>query len=223
MTVQAKIPASRAGGSGVAAGPIAAPRVVNNRRLRAGGIALAIMLVALGMALSAIALVSATRTHAYLAMKRDVPIGTKIVADDLTTVQLSGGSGLSAVAANQINLVVGQYAKTNLIQGTLLAFSEVGSTNVVAEGDAQIGIGVKATNMPAKTLEPGTKIWLIPDPSAAAAAGATSFEAVVVSSSAPGNDGIVTLYVAIHPIDAPTIVGLSLNGNLGVALRPAGS
>ena len=221
MTVQAKIPAGRAGGPGPGAGPIAAPRVVNNRRLRAGGIALAIMLVALGMALSAIALVSATRTSSFLAMKNDVPIGQKITADDLTTVQLSGGAGLSAVAASDLNKVIGQYSKTNLIHGTLLSMDELSSTSVVVGNAAQIGIAVKGSNMPARTLQPGDKILLIPASLANAAAG--QFDATVVSSGTPASDGSVTLYVAVLPSQAAQIVSLYLNGGLGVVLQPAGS
>ena len=225
MTVQAKIPASRSGGAGAGAGPIAAPRVVGNRRLRAGGIALAIMLGALGMALSAIALISATRTHAYLAMKHDVPIGQKITADDLTTVQLSGGAGLSAVPANQINTVVGRFSTTNLIHGTLLSPDELSQTSVLSGAQAQVGVSVKGANMPAQALKPNDKIWLVAGSSAAVAAtgGVPKFDATVVSSSAPASDGTVTLYLAVAPGDAPLIVNLNLNGGLGVVLRPAGS
>lgn len=224
MTVQAKIPASRAGGPGGGAGPIAAPRVVNNRRLRAGGIALAIMLVALGMALSAIALVSATRTSSYLAMKNNVQIGQKITADDLTTVQLSGGAGLSAISASDINKVIGRYSNTNLIHGTLLSMDELSSTSVVVGNATQIGITVKGSLMPARTLPPGTKIWLIPSAAQATTTGdADHFEATVVSSGTPASDGSVLIFVAVAPGEAVTIVQLLLNGGLGIALPAAGN
>src|SRR5262245_14708047 len=113
MTVSAKIPVSRPGGSpsgGGGAGPIAAPRVVNNRRIRTGGILLAVLLLVLGAALSGLALLSATRTSAYLAVAKQVPVGQTVQASDLKTVELSGGQGLEAIPANQINTVVGRRA-----------------------------------------------------------------------------------------------------------------
>ena len=78
MTVSAKIPSNRTTDptiNGAGGGPIAAPRVVNNRRVRTGGVLLGVLLLVLGAALSGLALLSATRTSSYLAISRPVPVG----------------------------------------------------------------------------------------------------------------------------------------------------
>ena len=83
MTVSAKIPSNRTTDptmNGAGGGPIAAPRVVNNRRVRTGGVLLGVLLLVLGAALSGLALLSATRTSAYLAIARQVPVGKQITA-----------------------------------------------------------------------------------------------------------------------------------------------
>ncbi len=101
--VSTKVPASRMNGS-PAGGPMPMPRVVGNRRIRTGGIALATMLLAFGAALSGIALVSVAKTSAYLAVAKPVAVGSQIAATDLTTVQLSGGGGLTLIPAVEPDL-----------------------------------------------------------------------------------------------------------------------
>jgi hypothetical protein len=220
MTVSAKVPTSRNGNAttaGNGGGPIAAPRVVNNRRLRTGGVLLGVLLLVLGAALSGLALLSATRTSAYLAVSRPVQVGSQITAADLTTVELSGGQGLSAIPANQINSVVGRHAAVTLYPGTLIAAAQLNNQTLLQSGEAEIGI--RSSNL--TFVKPGDQILLVPLNTAGGtgAAGTISFNATVIDVGTPGSDGSVSLHVAVSAAEAPTILTYS-NGGLGIVLKP---
>jgi hypothetical protein len=218
MTVSTKVPASRAGGSTPGmpmAGPIAAPRVVGNRRLRTGGIALAVMLLALGAALSAIALVSAARTASYLAVAKPVAVGQTITADDLTTIQLSGGAGLKAIPAAQVNAVIGLHAAVELVPGALLVPAELTNKPTLRLDEAQFGLSVKASQLPSSKLVPGQDITLI-ELGTGAGAG-TPFRARIVDIRM-SSDGSAQLYIAV-PQDSLSALLPALTSGVAVVLK----
>jgi SAF domain len=217
MTVSAKIPASRTGNATTAGNggkPIAAPRVVNNRRVRTGGVLLGILLLVLGAALSGLALLSATRTSAYVAVAQQIPNGKQITAADLSTVELSGGQGLAAIPADQVNSVIGRYASTTLYPGALVVASELSNTTLVDSSQAEIGI--HASTLPSSTLKPGDHVVLV---STGGAPGATAqtYPAVVVDLGTPASDGSVSMHVAVDPSAATAILSLGGNVQLYVA------
>ncbi len=219
--VSTKVPASRINGS-PAGGPMPMPRVVGNRRIRTGGIALATMLLAFGAALSGIALVSVAKTSAYLAVAKPVAVGSTIAATDLTTVQLSGGGGLTLIPAVNLTSVVGRHAAVSLVPGTLLSPNQLTDKPLVGSDQAQVGIAVAARNLPAATLAPGEPIVLVPlsAPSAASPDTPREYDATVVDVSAVGGDGSIILHIAISADLAPTIVALNASGGLAIVLKP---
>jgi hypothetical protein len=217
--VSTKVPVSRTSGTGIPGGPVPVPRIVGNRRIRTGGIALATMLLALGAALSGIALVSVSKTSAYLSVKVPVSVGSQISAADLTSVQLSGGGGLTLIPATDINSVVGRHAAVSLVPGTLLSPAQLTDKALVGAGQAQIGLGVGASNLPAAHLSPGDQILLVPLGAGAAKASQPSYSATVIDVSASGSDGGLVMHVAVDADLAPTIVTLNASGGLGVVLK----
>jgi hypothetical protein len=224
MTVSAKIPVSRPGGSpsgGSGAGPIAAPRVVNNRRIRTGGILLAVLLLVLGAALSGLALLSATRTSAYLAVAKQVPVGQTIQASDLKTVELSGGQGLEAIPANQISTVLGRRASTTLVPGALLAPEQLTNQPLLPTGFAEIGLSWPVSRLAAPGLKAGDKIILFPVASNGAATGDTQFAATIIDIGSADSSGSVVIHLAVDVAQAPIIFSLGSSGGLGMFQPPA--
>jgi flagella basal body P-ring formation protein FlgA len=221
MTVSTKTPTNRASGSpsgGSGGRPIPAPRVVNNRRIRTGGVLLAVLLLVLGAALSALALLSATKTSSYLAVARPVQIGSQITAGDLTTVQFSGGQGLSAIPASQINSVIGRRAAVPLLQGTLLSKDELTDKTLLPSGSAEVGLSVRKANLP--VVKPGDQVTLVSiATSAGAPAGNVNIPATIIDVGTAGSDGNVAIHVAVLVSDAPTVVALGASGGLGIYLK----
>jgi SAF domain len=221
--VSTKVPVGRVGGTGSPLdGPMPMPRVVGNRRIRTGGIALATMLLAFGAALSGIALVSVAKTSAYIAIAKPVAVGSTITPDELTTVQLSGGGGLTLIPAANLNTVVGRHAAVSLIPGTLLSPGQLTDKPLVGSDQAQVGIAVAARNLPATTLAPGEAIVLVPltAPSTSGPAVPHEYAATVVDVSAVGSDGSIVLHIAIAADLAPTIVALNAAGGIAIVLKP---
>jgi hypothetical protein len=217
--VSTKVPASRVG-NGVPGGPMPMPRMVGNRRIRTGGIALATMLLAFGAALSGIALVSVAKTSAYLAVAKPVAVGSAISATDLTTVQLAGGGGLMLIPAASLTSVVGRHAAVSLVPGTLLSPGQLTDKPLVGEDQAQLGIAIAARNMPAVSLAPGEPIVLVPLAAPATGAAPREYDATVVDVSAVGGDGAIVLHIAVSADLAPTIVALNAAGGLAIVLKP---
>ncbi len=220
MSVSTKATGGRASGvSGPPAGPIAAPRVIGNRRVRAGGIALAVMLLALGAALSGIALVSASRTASYLAMANDVPVGAQIQPTDLRSVELSGGAGLEAIPASQINYIVGKYAKVPMVKGTLAVVNEfTAKPNYIRAGEQVFPVPVIFSRLP-PVLTPGDRISMIP---LGSTGGTVQFTATIISVLRTGTDNGVILYLAAPPDQAIQIIQINNNPGFIFATAPKG-
>lgn len=217
MTASTKVPASRAGGSTPGmpmAGPIAAPRVVGNRRLRTGGIALAVMLLVLGAALSAIALVSASRTASYLAVAKPVAMNQTITLDDLTTVQLSGGAGLTAIPAAQANAVVGLHAAVGLVPGALLVPGDLSNSPLLGPNDAQLALPVRASGLPSGDLAAGQFVTLYVNN---APAGTQPFEVRIVDITIH-SDGSALMHIAV-PVGQVEDVIQAINTGVSVVLK----
>lgn len=207
------------------AGPIAAPRVVNQRRIRTGSLALATMLLALGAALSGLALVSVSRTNSYLAVAQAVPQGAQITAADLRSVELRVSSGLSAIPARSINLVIGKRAAVALVPGSLLVPGALTDKELIGPGQAQIGLGIKAVNLPALALHPGDQVLVVSTATAAGgdateATAPQQFPATVVDAYGQPGEGTVVLHLAVAVELAPAIAKLAATGDVALVLRP---
>jgi hypothetical protein len=200
-------------------GPVPAPRVLGRRRVRTGGVALAVMLLALGAALSGIALVSVSHTGAYLAVRRPVPIGSEVTAADLTTVRLSGGSGLSLVPARDLDRMVGRRAAVSLVPGTLLVPQALTDRSLLGPGQAQIGIGLKKADLPAAHLAPGDQVMLVPLGDTTSTDTGSPVPATVVDVGAPAVDGTVVVHVAVAADLAAGVVARNASGGLGIVLK----
>jgi hypothetical protein len=214
MSVSTKTSGRNAGMPVQPPGPISAPRVVNNRRVRAGGIALAVMLLALGAALSGIALVSASRTSSYLALSHNMSQGAQVTSKDLEVVDLSGASPLQAMLGSQSSAVIGTYAKHDMTAGSLVMPGDfTRQPNLIGHGDQQFPIPVAFNHLPGK-LAPGDKVTLIP---LGGTSVAQTFLATVVAVVPTGTDGSVVLYLAAPESQIPQIIQINAANGFGIA------
>ncbi|EXG80716.1 SAF domain-containing protein [Cryptosporangium arvum] len=208
----------------VTSGPVPAPRVVGQRRVRTGHLGLAVALVAIGGLLAAFAFYAATRTGDFLAVARPVAAGATITEADLAVVQVNSAAGLTPLAASQRGSVVGKRAKVSLVPGTLLTADQLTDTELVGPGQQQVGVGLKPEQMPASQLRPGDKVRLV----ALAAPNSSSTEessspevftaTVVGASPRRENQERTVVYVAVSESDAARVVELAGAERLGVVL-----
>jgi hypothetical protein len=203
--------------------PVAPPRVLRQRRTRPGLLGLAVLLIALGGLGAAFAVTSVRATGSYLAVAREVAVGGVLAADDLITVQVAGGQGLSPIPAARLDEVVGKRAVVTLTPGTLLTMSQLTDQPMLGPGQQQIALDLSIGEVPARELRPGDKVVLFSTPernSNSGNASLTRFSATVIDTAAPDKNTVV-LYLALASRDVPAVVALAAADRIAVVLNTA--
>ncbi|WBB65548.1 SAF domain-containing protein [Micromonospora sp. WMMD812] len=211
-------------GTGTVDPPVNPPKVVRQRRTRPGLLGLAVLLIALGGLGAAFAVTSVRATGSYLAVSRAVEVGRQLVADDLVSVQVSGGTGLAPVPADRLDEVVGKRAAVALTPGTLLTLAQLTDDPLLGPGQQQVALGLDAAEVPARRLHPGDKVLLVstPDDDATGppSVAGTRFEATVIDTSTSDDDEVV-VYLALAVRDVPAVVALNAQNRIAVVLTEA--
>ncbi|MGB2570403.1 SAF domain-containing protein [Micromonospora citrea] len=201
--------------------PVAPPKVVRQRRTRPGLLGLAVLLIALGGLGAAFAVTSVRATGSYLAVARPVEVGRTLSADDLVSVQVSGGAGLSPVPAKKLDEVVGKRAAVGLTPGTLLTMEQLTDAPLLGPGQQQIALGLEPSQVPARKLHPGDKVLLVSTPAADdSQAPGTRFTGTVIDTATPENEDVV-VYVALPTRDVPAVVVLAAQERIALVLVEA--
>ncbi|MGI5255627.1 SAF domain-containing protein [Actinacidiphila glaucinigra] len=231
-------PSPAAAPSGAAtppAGPVAAPRMIRQRRRRPGLIALSVALIAAGGLSGAVLYSSSGHRTAVVVVARDVPVGSRIAEADLATASIALDPAVQSVKASRATGLVGQRAATDLKAGSLLAPSQVTDQSLIGPGEQLVGVSVKPSQLPATPLMPGQKVLIVstPDPGAEsvqpgngstdpAAGGGTSpvtLSAKVVTVGRPAAaTGAVVVDVAVPSTDGPALAAQVATGNVALVV-----
>ncbi|MFJ5218720.1 SAF domain-containing protein [Streptomyces sp. NPDC088354] len=218
-------------------GPVTAPRMIRQRHRRPGLIALSIALIAAGGLAGAVLYSSSGHRTAVVVVARDLPVGTRITSQDLTTASLALDPAVKSVNASHAGDLVGKRAATDLKAGSLLAPSQVTDQSLVSPGEQLVGVSVNPSQLPATPLVPGEKVLIVstPDPDSAAAArpgnggttGGTTgsgmepvtLPAKVVAVGRPAAaTGAVVVDVAVPAADGPDLAAQVATGNVAVVV-----
>ncbi len=169
------------------------------RRRRPAMIALAFALVGAGILASAALYQRQNHQVPVLLVTSPVPIGAVITAGDLGTASVAAGPGIQDIPARQLGQVVGLVAATSLRPGTLLAPSELTSSQSPAAGQVLVPVAVKPSMLPATGLAPGDHVEVVATqgsaPAVLTAPAAGVVEAVTATPAQDGSD-VVDLLVA---------------------------
>ncbi len=219
-------------------GPVAAPRLIRQRRVRRGTLALAVLMMTLGGLVVGYAYQAVVKVQNYLAVARTVQVGAQLTADDLATVQLNTVPGLSPIPASRLQQVLGKRAAVTLVPGSLLTDAQLTDRPLVGAGQRQVGVGLPPSRLPASTLHPGDRVQLVATAADSAtgtgSVGAPStttapieqFDATVVDSLANTNPNAINtntvVFLAVSEQDAPRILALAAQGRLAMALKAGG-
>jgi len=196
------------------------------RERRPGYIALAVVLIVGLAAVGAWLYAGAGAKTPVIVMYGTVPVGQKIQRSDLTTVAVAGG--ITAIRGDSIDSIVGQTAAVTLLPDTILQRSMLRTGPALTNGTAQVGIAVKAGQIPADGLAPGDSvvIFRLPaDDAAAASAGATRLTDPAVKVSAvradPAQTGGTLVTVDVPSNEVGPIATANGLGHLSI-VRVAG-
>ncbi|MFF4248934.1 SAF domain-containing protein [Streptomyces sp. NPDC001822] len=206
--------------------PVAAPRMVKQRRRRPGLIALSVALIAAGGLSGAVLYSASGQRTAVLVVTKDVPAGTKLAKTDLSEASVALDPAVKSVKASLASDLVGQRAAVDLRAGSLLTPSQVTDKSLVGPDQQLVGVSLKPSQIPATRLKPGQKVLVVstPDADAAAAQQETGIErkpktltASVVAVGAPATGtGNVVVDVAVPVKDGPALAAQVATGNVAV-------
>ncbi|MFD9540869.1 SAF domain-containing protein [Streptomyces sp. NPDC060022] len=225
-TIPAPGPGTQESSQGRSPKPVAAPRMVKQRRRRPGLIALSVALIAVGGLSGAVLYSTSGQRTPVLVVTRDIPVGTKLTKEDLGEASVALDPAVKSVKASHASELVGQRAAVDLRAGSLLTPAQVTDKSLVGPGQQLVGVSLKPSQIPATRLSPGQKVLIVstPDADAAAAQQETGLErkpktlaASVVAVGAPATGtGNVVVDVAVPVKDGPALAAQVATGNVAV-------
>jgi SAF domain len=155
------------------------------RRRRPAMIALAVALVGAGVLVSAGLYQRANHQVPVVLVTTAVPAGQVITSADLTTTTVAAGPGIQVIPGRQLQQAVGHVAATALVPGTLLAASDLTTSQPPRPGQQLVPVAVRPSSLPASGLFPGDQVLAVATPGAQGQAG-TAGTAPVLTRPVPG-------------------------------------
>jgi hypothetical protein len=193
--------------------------------------ALAVLLVALGAVAAGLLVINAGHRVAAVEIVQQVGQGEQIPASAIREVEISSDSGLDYVAWQYAGRVAGVYAATQIPAGTLLTEAMTSSTNNLAAGKVEVGLSLKAGQVPGNLLigdtveafPVGTGSGCGTSPNAESASTDVPIATGTVASlsgsaSETGSNAGVTL--AVSSADAGTLACYASAGDVAITLMP---
>lgn len=201
------------------------------RRVSRKTLSLAVLVVLLGGILAYTAAQMLTTRTDVLAVARDVPVGATLTAADLVVASIPDDPALAPIPAGDLSDVVGMVAEVPLSQGSLLTTGQVGTGSDLAAGEVLVALALQDGQFPARGLNPGQQILVVPTPGTAGVTtnAATSelpdpVEATVAEVGQVNTTTQVTVVdVRVAQGDGVAVAALASTGNIAVVVLAGGA
>ncbi|GAA1672540.1 hypothetical protein GCM10009745_14110 [Kribbella yunnanensis] len=187
LSSSTRTPAPNARGTGRPAGG-GTNRLPNSRERRPALAALAVILILLGAAGSALIALNSGNREGYVAISADkLPPGHKLVEKDLSNGDLAGATD-ALIKWSDRSKYLGQYTTTWLYQDQYLTPKNLSPDAPTPSGGAQVGVVLDAGRAPSDGLGVGDVVQVVRVPTANqdSVGPATLVSAAVVTASAGG-------------------------------------
>jgi hypothetical protein len=137
---------------------------------------------------------------------RDVRAGQLITSADLRVVEIGADPSVPVVPADQIGLVVDQYARVHLAAGTLIVDVLVQPTPLVSPGASVVAIQLRGADLPFGLRE-RSRVQVVASAASGTAGAPLVAEGRVVAVSDPGAgpDDPVSVSIELTPTDAVSV------------------
>lgn len=216
---QPRVNGSPAASGLIPAAPLAAPV---KRRRSTPFLAAAVALVIAGGGLAVWAVNASGERSAVVGVAAEVQWGEVITEQDLAQVQVVGDVNLRPVPWDQRASLVGKRAATDLLPGGLFTAGSVMGDPVPAQGQAVVGVSVKAAQAPSGRLSPQDQVQLVVAPEAGGSAAPKVYKAEVLDSSSLDASGGRTIDVLVASGDAAQLAVAAAAGDVIIVLVPKG-
>jgi hypothetical protein len=170
--------------------------------------------IAAGIALAAVAIGGNLYVYSTLDASepviqavRDVPAGEQITADMLRTVDVEVDSTVNVIAGDQLDSLVGSYAKVRLVAGSLVTAEALQSMPLVTPGTSVVAIQVADGSLPIGLRERVPVLLVVPADRSGTDVGVVSISGRVVGLPTDTSSalGLQSLSVEVAAADASTI------------------
>ena len=170
--------------------------------------------IAAGVALAAIAIGGNIFVYSQLndaepaiQVVRDVPAGEQITSDMLRTVKVDADSSVNLIDGDELENIVGSYAKVRLVSGSLVTWEELQSSPLVRSGNAVVAIQIPEGALPVGLREQVLIELVLPPDRSATNSTMTVITGWVVALPTPSNNALGTqsLSVEVAAVDAATV------------------
>lgn len=215
-------PEQRAGPTPPSSAPMLVPPA---GRRRPAMLIAGLMLAAIGAVVAATTAMAAGDRSPVLVVTHDVAAGARLTDADLAVARVADDPHLHPVAASALASVVGQRAATALTAGTLLTRGMLSSQPAPAAGTAIVPVALKPSQLPARPLQPGDRLLVVPavaDGAPQPASSVMPVAATVGEIGTPTDDGTVVLDLQVDEGQAALLAQLAAGGHVALVLLPGG-
>lgn len=200
----------------------AAPRAPQRARRRPRLIALGVALSLLGGLGAWVLMQNVNQNVAVLAAGITISRGEVIEVADIVQLEVDSASASSFFPASQLNDVIGQTARVEILTGTTLTAEHLG-TPTSADGSAIAGLSLTQAQMPSLPLLPGDRVAVVQTMAAGSVAPdgfvPTRYEATVFSVTQDDTTGSWVINVTLDSEDdAVNVSSIAAAGNVALVI-----
>lgn len=131
------------------------------RDRRTGLFALAVLLVALGAALSGLLVLRSGDRIDVIVTTDTIIAGQEITRDDLGTVSVAVPESLSVFKRSDADQLLGRFAATDIASGTIVTTAMVTDQPVPGPGQAVVSVSLPQSRLPTAALQPGDRVRVL--------------------------------------------------------------
>lgn len=184
-------------------------------------IAAGVLIVVIGALAAYWVTVRATERVEVVVAATDLAWGEQIEADDLVKVQIVADPGLVVMPWDQASGLVGQWATGPVPAGSLLSARSASAERTLEDGQALVGLSVKAGQLPTTPLRPGDLVQLVTvsQPNTAGEP-PVPVDATVFRTSAAISGGFIPVDVVVPVDDSARLAADAAAGRIVVVLLP---
>jgi Flp pilus assembly protein CpaB len=190
-------------------------------RRRPAIVAGAIAAVCLGAVLAAWAWSASTSTQQVLVAKAEIPRGSVIEGEDLTTARIGVDPALAVLPASSAEDVIGQRAALDVGAGGLLTPDSISEEALPTSGKSVVGVALTPEKAPGETLQSGDQVRVVvtPGQDAGSPKGAPEFSAAeVVGSHHDAETGQLVVDLLVSHEEATLLAARIATGNVALVL-----
>ena len=201
------------------------------RRRRPAMIALAVAMAGAGVVVSAAIYQRADHQVAVVMVTQPVPAGAVITDTDLAKTSVTVGSGIQVIPASQIGQVSGEIAAVGLRPSTLLAPSDLTTSQPPAPGQELVTAPAKSYALPASGLTPGDHVLVVATVGQQGQAGSSAIAPslsepvpalVEAVNSVPDQDGFVVVDLLVSDASAASVASQVSTGQFALIVTKRG-